>query len=101
MLKRTFSRCSRHSPLGTAQRRARVRAGFAWDNARAISLRPTPRLFGYVACDAGERRCRGSWFALLPALAFSGVIVHRTVLEDQFLHVALGRLCRVQPQGSV
>jgi protein-S-isoprenylcysteine O-methyltransferase Ste14 len=31
----------------------------------------------------------GSWLALIPALAFSGVIVHRTVLEDQFLRAHL------------
>jgi len=31
----------------------------------------------------------GSWLALIPALAFSGVIVRRTVLEDRFLRVHL------------
>lgn len=31
----------------------------------------------------------GSWLALVPALAFSGVIVHRTALEDRFLHAHL------------
>ena len=28
----------------------------------------------------------GSWLALIPAMAFSGVIVHRARLEDRFLH---------------
>ena len=32
----------------------------------------------------------GSWLSVVPALAFSGVIVRRTALEDEFLRARLG-----------
>lgn len=42
----------------------------------------------------------GSWLALSPAIAFSGVIVHRTALEDKFLKSRLpgyGEYSKVVP----
>jgi len=49
-----------------------------------------PGYFAMLIAMPASALAIGSWLSLIPALAFGGVIVRRTVLEDQFLRARLG-----------
>jgi len=48
-----------------------------------------PGYFAMLIAMPASALAVGSWLALIPALAFSGVIVRRTMLEDRFLRTHL------------
>src|SRR6516164_7976851 len=48
-----------------------------------------PAYLGMVVAIPASALALGSWLALIPGLAFSVVIIHRTACEDQFLKMNL------------
>jgi protein-S-isoprenylcysteine O-methyltransferase Ste14 len=48
-----------------------------------------PGYLGMLVAIPASALALGSWLALIPGLAFSGVIIRRTASEDQFLKVNL------------
>jgi protein-S-isoprenylcysteine O-methyltransferase Ste14 len=48
-----------------------------------------PGYLGMVVAIPASAVALGSWLALIPGLAFSGVIIRRTACEDRFLKMNL------------